>query len=194
MLHKDLILSVIALLALAALWSVAVFVIKPTLQYPQQVSVFEQSQKGSEKEEISKWKTYRNTEFGFEFRYPGNWRIISSKDEYLEIGNSLFGIYLDDQGTMENQPQILFLVKTTKNHLFLPPGESSRKWGKYTLGGQDAYISTTFSGIDFLLPLKNKEQWLLISTHQSALNKITEEILSTVRVIEPTTGLPKTSK
>ncbi|OGG07083.1 hypothetical protein A2872_00160 [Candidatus Gottesmanbacteria bacterium RIFCSPHIGHO2_01_FULL_42_12] len=41
-----------------------------------------------EKVDTSTWKTYRNEEFGFEFRYPGNW-------VYQELGGKSFGGFVN---------------------------------------------------------------------------------------------------
>lgn len=61
--------------------------------------------------EFSDWKTYRNEEYGFEFRYPTNWFIHGTKDN-LYIGSTLVPAKLEgDPGN-----EISITIMDRNNH------------------------------------------------------------------------------
>lgn len=51
---------------------------------------------------LSTWKTYRNDEFGFSFRYPGNWYISGNpiNKDFFDSGRGIF--WIDQQKLPES--------------------------------------------------------------------------------------------
>ncbi len=137
--------------------------------------------------DTSGWKTYRNEEYGFEFRYPKDWRFInidtigvgllpSGKQEGVEYNGDMTLILRNNQ----NQKTIdEFYNGTEGSELF-----------KSAIGGYNDITIQNKKGIIFnnvmglypdanviIIPLQNK--FLEITTIEN--HKISNKILDTIR-------------
>ena len=79
------------------------------------------------------WKTYRNDEFGFSFKYPKSWYVIESYDDKGQNETRNVGFYIDSKKELPNTPtdpvrspgnvqisitQNSLLMEAHKNHTF----------------------------------------------------------------------------
>ena len=144
---------------------------------------------------ISTWKTYRNEEYGFEFKYPDDW-ILGDEKSLVDFANKLlliidvsekgyqhlnglrsFGVTISPNNTalretLHKQPTIVDGIETTA--YFFPNG-----WECYnSKPGDDCSF--------FNIPVQRKKLWYNLEANGSAQSIGSEfnQILSTFRFIE----------
>lgn len=75
------------------------------------------------------WKTYTNTKYGFEVKYPTKWSITLNTDNRTVI-----------QFIGTNPPATSEVVTFEMRPLGQTIGDASGQWQSYTLGGRDAHL------------------------------------------------------
>ncbi|OGF62869.1 hypothetical protein A2662_00305 [Candidatus Giovannonibacteria bacterium RIFCSPHIGHO2_01_FULL_45_33] len=68
----------------------------PSVPYVENEEWMRQQEAKRLEAEIATWKTYRNEEYGFEFKYPSDWMINNNSSTYIILGN-----YSNDQISVE---------------------------------------------------------------------------------------------
>jgi len=82
--HKSIIATSLIIGLLATALTVGVLAWSATLPCTQPAS--QQQVVGGEEIDTSDWLTYRNEEYGFEFKYPGDWVFIEPQEDLKESG------------------------------------------------------------------------------------------------------------
>ena len=142
--------------------------------------------------DASTWQTYRNDEFGFEVRYPSNWRVNTpevGEGDFIQIDN-----YLTDREGGEKTMQILIKDNPkpeeegfdaedsnyridnlpTKTYYFIPNRD---------LGLDDIAVSKSTPLVVIRMEKNNKSyRFLLFNTDK--ITGVYSQILSTFRFVE----------
>jgi len=146
----------------------------------------------------STWQTYRNEEYGFEFRYPKDWEVFN-KENYWGLGpisipeDSLLTIYivkeLPEIGMGENpHVEVVTMTDTIFNNLpaKLVSVRNSTVNQKISQSYNRIYVKNGNSYFSIGQPTINNSDF----PFDSSYNDIVKQILSTFKFVEPTTKSP----
>jgi len=148
-------------------------------------------EKATVSDEIANWKTYRNEEYGFEFRYPLEWMFVgpsrlepnNNYKQLLAIGPSQTNVKLSlgiVNRNLNETPDLIFLIHDAKFFL-----ESIQNIGIHGTEAKELIIQNKAVGdtfVDVLIPMGSKTVELWVAQN----NKNTlDQILSTFKFIEP---------
>lgn len=138
-------------------------------------------------DKIANWRTYRNKEFGFEFRYPRDWEFMEAKtrEDYSNI------VWLFPRGNTGESvgPEISIAV------VYRPLDEEKVKrerggirynYSKISVAGRDGYASALLQGVhgevkEVLMDARNEQTFIIFT--QNAINTF-DQILSTFRFVD----------
>jgi len=145
------------------------------------------------------WKTYKNDEFGFEFRYPAEWKIINAQNNLTNLSD--LQIFLRSPGT-EKGIEEKTIDPGYSYDLVVSYFEDGTKWAgegsrenvftgkidingveakEYTIGGAGSNYAVVIDRFPPLLLLSFETAW-----NKSALTLEQNRIISTLKFIEPT--------
>lgn len=151
--------------------------------YYWQVTRLEFPEPVKHQNEAANWKTYTNTKYGFEFRYPSSWPKVTAisafSGDYLPTGRSFVAIYPDSYPAQDFSGRI---------DVYDVPKSQVLKDNPYTKYGVKAPDSTingitwtqydTLNGKDFFTEKAGK------TYEVSASEEITNQILSTFKFLD----------
>jgi len=73
--------------------------------------------------EMTNWKTYKNEKYGFEFKYPADWRLnsetidkVESVKEGFDTGSSHVQLFTKDKDNHTQKLEIFFYIPNTTNN------------------------------------------------------------------------------
>ena len=134
---------------------------------------------GEAKLDIADWKTYRNEEYGFEFRYPPNWKLNAANNS---VNISDMDITIDILLTRVNSKSVIDATKGIGTELLYPLVDLSE--GKVLFAGVNAErISYSVNGRleKNIIPLKLNPTIRIILRQD---DNISNQILSTFKFIK----------
>jgi hypothetical protein len=179
----------------------------------QILSTLKFTDKTTSKIDTSKWRTYTNTKYGFEFRYPSVYSIDESRSKIASkwtpsIILTTKSTLSVEEGSMGESSDTLdiFPRATTdflKNYFLLPEpiifsedyfSSKSQEWNEYfgkvvidkSVGFQLDYNSG--ESITFYTIFDNKDGTYFIVSTNEAYDESYDQILSTFKFIEPKTS------
>lgn len=132
----------------------------PTVQQPQVAAndnVQATTQSAPKTDETANWKTYTNSKFGFEIKYPSNWKISTERSDAGSVVWDIPG----GAGT-ESREAVNFEANSKKLTLnqvkseIIPDKSAIAKETQVSVGGEKALkIDTTEFGISHIIFLHN---------------------------------------
>ncbi len=89
--------------------------------------------------DTANWQTYRNEEYGFEFKYPEDWKVLNWNDDSIQGRNwEIVALYSPETDINEIRdtdiPSNIFFVHIEDNGK-REPGLTDSGWGVSELGG-----------------------------------------------------------
>lgn len=180
----------------------------------EQIDDLKRQISGIEEDELKDWKTYRNEEYGFEVRYPGEWILKTATQEQLTEGEIISLESSDTQQLLQEKKivpgysrNIVISYWSDINNSFAKGGEWIGQWqyknladyfsdemalkkkiGDLTIGNQKAY-EVTIGGMlsNHGIMIEHNGIYELSferSADKSKLGSIENQILSTFKFIE----------
>lgn len=106
--------------------------------------------------ETSDWKTYRNDEYGFEFRYPAKWGEMSKNNNLMEL-NCIPSANEHIVG-LEYSIPVLFVGLACENYMFETKDLIDTVPKKINIGGRESYFyeytsATNYTNKEIFIPL-----------------------------------------
>jgi hypothetical protein len=131
-------------------------------------------------EETADWVTYKNEEYGFEFKYPEGWYIEErSGDKVSTPWFTLFEVILNEKKLIEHERPLISIYIQNENFVL-----GTRDWQDFKVGQVDGKIACDVLGCE-IIPSRIRNQTFYILTKNNPLfDTITNQMLSTFRSLE----------
>jgi hypothetical protein len=132
------------------------------------------------KDETANWKTYKNEEYGFEFKYPEGWYIEErSGDKVSTPWFTLFEVILNEKRLIEHERPLISIYIQNENFVL-----GTRDWQDFKVGQVDGKIACDVLGCEIILPRIRNQTFYILTKNNPLFDTITNQMLSTFRFLE----------